>query len=133
MTPRQWNLFKLLSENPDKWFSQKEIVDALEGYAYQNRNNDKCPAIREDKIAINKSQEVDKIVVMKNYKFKIGTEKEILEERKRHLKRLIKQKQEIEDLDYKLGRNNQGKLLSNQGNVIDENSNAKEFHETYLI
>lgn len=133
MTPRQWNLYNLLKANPDKWFTQKEIVDSVQGYEYHNRNNDKAPQIREDKKAINASLEVDKIIVMKKYCFKLGSEKEIEHERSKHLKRLKAQLDEIKAIDKKLSQNGQGKLLSNKCKEIGENSNVKEFHETYLF
>lgn len=132
LTSRQWELYNLLKTDPNKWWTQKEIVDAIPSYKYIERNNDKCSSIREDKIAINASLEVDKIIVMKNYCFKIGNEKEYHEERKKHIVRLKNQKSEIENIDFKYKHHNQGKLLSNQGVVIDEKSKARHFFETFI-
>ena len=132
MTTRQWKLYNLLKTEPDKWFSQKEIADAIEGYEYKERENDRCPTIRDDKNEINASLEVDKIIVMKNYKFKIGTKEEYLEERKKHVRRLKQQVKIIQDFDFKVNRDGHGKLISNKGEVIDEKSKARRFFETFL-
>ena len=132
MTTRQWKLYNLLKTEPDKWFSQKEIADAVEGYEYKERANDRCPTIRDDKNEINASLEVDKIIVMKNYKFKIGTKEEYLEERKKHVRRLKQQVKIIQDFDFKVNRDGHGKLISNKGEVIDEKSKARRFFETFL-
>lgn len=132
MTTRQWKLYNLLKSEPDKWFSQKEIADAVEGYEYKERENDRCPTIRDDKNEINASLEVDKIIVMKNYKFKIGTKEEYLEERRKHVRRLKQQVKIIQDFDFKVNRDGHGKLISNKGEVIDEKSKARRFFETFL-
>lgn len=132
LTSRQWCLYNLLKAEPNKWFTQKEICEAIPDYNYQERNNDRCPNIRSDKIAINASIEVDKIVVMKNYCFKIANEEEFLEERRKHINRLKNQKCEIENMDFKYRNNGQVKLLSNKGDVIDEKSRARNFFETFV-
>lgn len=132
LTSRQWKLYKLLKSEPNKWFTQKEICEAIKEYEYHDRNNDKCPTIREDKLAINQSLEVDKIVVMNKYQFKIGTKEEYLKERVKHVNRLKRQKEQIENMDYKYNLDNQGKLISNKGNVIDEQSKARNFFETFI-
>ena len=132
MTTRQWDLYKYLKANTDRWVSQKEIVDNVEGYTYHERANDRCPAIRDDKIAINESLETDKLVVMKNYMFKLATREEYLEERAKHIRKLKNQVKQIQDLDYKADRNNFGKLLSNRGDIIDEKSKAKRFFDSFV-
>lgn len=111
MTARQWSLYNFLSSDPGRWFTQREICDNVEGYTYFERNNDSCPSIRDDKLVINASPEVDKIVVMKNYCFKIGTVDEYRQERAKHIRRLKNQVQEIQNMDFKYDRDGQGKLV----------------------
>ena len=132
LTSRQWKLYNLLKSQPNKWFTQKEICEAIKEYEFHDRPNDKCPTIREDKLAINQSLEVDKIVVMDKYQFKIGTKEEYLKERIKHVNRLKRQKEQIESMDYKYKLDNQGKLISNKGAVIDEQSKARNFFETFI-
>ena len=132
LNTRQWNLYKLLKSNPDKWFTQKEISSLVEGYNYVERNNDKCSAIREDKKAINASEEVDKLIVMKNYQFKIATEEEAVAEISMHIKRLKRQKEEIDNMGKKISRDGQGKILSNRLVAIDDSSSAREYYGTFI-
>lgn len=131
MTERQWSLFRLLNSQPDKWFTQKEICEQVKGYEFNDRPNDKCPSIRTDKLAINASEEVDKIIVMNNYCFKIGTEAEYRLERRKHVLRLKNQKKEIENMDFKYSKDKQGRLLTSGGEIIDEKSKARKFFETF--
>lgn len=132
MTSRCWNLYNLLKSNPTKWFTQKEICDAIPEYRYFNRKNDNCPTIREDKLIINASHEVDHLVVMKNYCFKIANEQEYLEEYAMHVRRLKNQAKTLDDMKYKYSRNGQMKIISNKGKVIDEKSKARNFFETFV-
>lgn len=132
LTSRQWDLYNLLKSQPNKWFTQEEICKSVDGYTLQNRKNDRCPTIREDKIVINESLEVDKIIVMDRYCFKIGTREEYLRERAKHVSRLKAQKAQIENMDFKYKHNMQGKLLSNRGEIIDEQSRARKFFETFI-
>lgn len=130
LTSRQWQLYNLLKTQTDHWFSQKEICDSVSGYEYVDRNNDKCPAIRDDKNALNESPIIDKIIVMKNYCFKIGTLEEYKEERLSHIRRLKNQVKMIEDMDKKFSRNGQGKLFNN---ILEElKDNNEQFHETFI-
>lgn len=132
MTTRQWQLYNLLLTEPNRWFTQKEICEKVQGYNYVERNNDRCPMIRDDKLAINATNEVDKIIVMDRYCFKIATYEEYLQERHKHIRRLKNQVKEIENIDYKYRLNGQGKLISNRGEPIDEKSKAKRFIETFI-
>lgn len=120
MTERQEKLLNLLKSEPDKWFTQKEICESISDYTFKERNNDKCSQIRDDKVAINADKEVDSLIVMKDYKFKIGTYDEYRRERYAHVRRLKNQASEIANMDFKFRRNNQGK-------VFDEN----EFYTTF--
>lgn len=130
LTTRQWQLYNLLKSNPDKWFSQKEICDAVDGYEYVERDNDRCPAIRIDKNEINANDRVDKIIVMKNYCFKIGTLEEYTEERAAHIRRLKNQVKFIKDMDAKFERNGQVKLFNN---ILEElKPENEQYHETFI-
>lgn len=111
MTARQWSLYNFLSSDPGRWFTQREICENVEGYTYCERNNDRSPCIRDDKLVINASPEVDKIVVMKNYCFKIGTVDEYKQERAKHIRRLKNQVQEIQNMDFKYDRHGQMNLV----------------------
>lgn len=140
MTTRQWRLYELLvavaETNPNRWVSKQEIADYLGKEHYTINNNefahDLCSTINFDRLAINNSLEVDKIILIKDNMLKIATEDEAIElEQKLHSQamKLLKRKSMLE---AKRLRNNQGKVLSNQLKPIDESSKAKEFHETFV-
>lgn len=132
LTPRQWSLYNLLRANPDQLYSKKEICDIIPTFTYKQEKWDKCVDIWNDMNEINKSLEVDGIIVMKNQLFKFGTKEEVKEFRNSKIKKLKKLVSQIEMFDIKTNRDNQGKLISNQNKPIDEESKAKRFYETYF-
>lgn len=115
MTQRQTDLLNYLKEvfniTPDRWVSQKEIANNVEGYTYIERPNDRCSQIRQDKIAVNNAKDVNEIIVMKNYMYKIASECEYKEERLAHIRRLKRQVEQVKDMDFKARRNNTMNLL----------------------
>ncbi len=131
MKTRAWKLFNLLMKE-DRWLSKEEICLAISEYEYHEKCWDKCVAIWEDMNEINNSLEVDKIVVLKNQCFKIGSKEEVESFRNKQVKKLLKQLDKIKAFDKKIDRNDQGKLLSNQNKAIGEDSKAKLFYETFL-
>lgn len=134
LTPRQWALYRLLQSDTNRWFTQREICDAVEGYNYVENpkaTNDHCSPIGADKRAINENPRVDQIIVMKDYKFKIATLEEYKEERRSHINRLLAQKRQIEAMDAKFERDGQGKLFNSVFNELKEND--KHFYETFGI
>lgn len=131
LTPRQWALFRLLESQPDHWFTQKEICDAIPLYSYKDEItvHDHCPAIGKDKIEINANPRVDKIITMQDCCFKIATLEEYKKERATHIARLKSQKAQIEAMDYKFERHGQGKIFNN---ILEELKESNEqFHETF--
>lgn len=132
LTPRQWKLYEFLKTDTNHWFTPEEICEQIVDYKYNSKAWDKCPSIREDKKAINNSTQVEKLIVMKNRCFKIATYDEYVEERNAHIRRLISQRTEIENMDFKYNRDGQGKVISCQDKVIDENSKARPFVETFV-
>lgn len=132
LTSRQWSLYNLLRANPDQFYSKKEICDIIPTFTYKQEKWDKCVDIWNDMNEINKSLEVDGIIVMKNQLFKFGTKEEVKEFRNSKIRKLKKLVSQIEMFDIKTNRDNQGKLISNQNKPIDEESKAKRFYETYF-
>ena len=122
MTQRQIDLLNYLREiykiTPNRWVSQKEIADNVGGYTYIDRPNDRCSTIREDKIAINNSKDVNEIIVMKNYTYKIASEEEYKKERIAHIRRLKRQVEQVKDMDFKARRNNTMNLLPDNEDEI---------------
>lgn len=132
LTPRQWSLYNLLRSEPDRWFTQKEICEAVDGYVYNDEitRHDHCPTIGNDKKIINDNPQVDKIIVMKDNCFKIATYEEYMEERKSHIRRLKSQVAQIQAMDYKAHRDGMGKILNNIFEELKDDN--KQFHETFI-
>lgn len=132
LTSRQRELYRLLKSQPNHWFTQKEICDAIVGYVYKDDPfaHDHCATIGQDKRILNESPIVDKIIVMKDCCFKIATYEEYLQERASHIARLKSQVAQVEAMDRKFERNGQGKLFNN---VLDDlKDNNEQFHETFV-
>ena len=130
LTPRQWKLYNLLKTNPNKWFSQKEICETIVEYPYYEKGTNHCPFITEDKLAINSSDLVDKIIVIKSNCYKIANEDEYKRERASHIRRLKVQAQQIRDMDRKYNQDGYGKLLNNILNELKPEN--EQWHETFV-
>lgn len=130
ITPRQWQLYNLLKNNPDKWFTQKEICDAIKEYNYIDDDRNHCVAIGEDRIALNESPVVDKIITTRKHCFKIATREEYEIERNYHIRRLKSQVAQIQAMDRKFERDGQGKLFNN---ILEELKPTNEqYHQTFV-
>ena len=149
LTPRQWWLYgyiKAYNERfPDKWLTQRDIVTANNVdvlYPHDDRYHisdnpnahDKCISIWLDVAAINRSMEVDKIILINVNSYKMPTSKEeadtyFLNGRKKAALRILKRYWIAID---KVNRDGQGKLVSDQEREITKQSRAKEFYESFI-
>ena len=149
LTPRQWWLYgyiKAYNERfPDKWLTQRDIVTANNVdvlYPHDDRYHisdnpnahDKCISIWLDVAAINRSKEVDKIILINVNSYKMPTSKEeadtyFLNGRKKAALRILKRYWIAID---KVNRDGQGKLVSDQEREITKQSRAKEFYESFI-
>jgi hypothetical protein len=111
---RLWGLYNLLTAEPDKWWTQKEICDWVEGYTYKDRPNDRCPQIRHDMLLINEGQEFEKLIVCKDYCFKVASDQETIEYIKDRIRRLKAQAKQIKDIRYKVYRNGKMNLFTDK-------------------
>ena len=130
ITPKQWKLYRLLESEPTKWFTQKEICDAISDYKYIDDPRNHCAEIGKDRIVLNASPITDKIITTYKHKFKIATLDEYVIERAAHIRRLKCQAEQIRNMDAKFLRDGQGKLFNNILNELtDEN---EQFHDTFI-
>lgn len=143
LTTRQWRLYELLVATAewksDYWVSKIDIAyyvnancEDTYNISCDDRTHDICSTINLDRLAINNSLEVDKIILIKDNMLKIATEEEAIELEQELHNQAMKLLGRMSFIQEKRRRNNQGKVLSNQLNPIDENSMAKEFHETFV-
>ena len=99
---------------------------------YSDTTHDVCSTMNLDRIALNNSLEVDKIILIKDNKFKVATEDEAIELEQELHSQAMKLLGRMTFIQEKRRRNNQGKVLSNQLNPIDEDSRAEKYHETFI-
>lgn len=137
LSPKDWEVYRLIHHNSlveNRRTSQKEICEKVQGFTYNQdeKVHDHCPAIWTSIKNNNESDEHEKIIISHNFEYWIGNHEEEkvfidklwsdLEPRlKRYWKYLAKVKA-----------NGQGKLISCQGQPIDEESQARQFVESFL-
>lgn len=136
LTPRQWqllNFIKNASLVEHRKVSQKDIVNNVVGYEWNEdeKCHDHCPTIWNDIKDINLSYETDKLIISKNFEYWLGNE----EETKAFIDKLWNDL-EARLIRYwaylkKVKRNDQGILIDRKGNVIDEDSQARAYIESY--
>jgi len=139
LSNRQWALLNLLKQNSfaeHRKTSQKEICDKLAKYGYKwketsGENHDHCSTIWNDIAAINLSYDTDKLIISDNYEYWLGNEEETLDFIDGLWSDLAPRLIRYWAYLKKAQRNGQGLLIDRKGNVIDENSQARAFIESY--
>lgn len=138
LNTRQWKFYNYLKEQAfedgDRWVSKWEISVAITDYEYNNSPyaHDECSTMNGDRIAINNSQEVDKLILVDNNCFKIAKLDEAIEMRNDYYNQAMRLLGKMSIIANKIDRDGQGKLISNQNKPIDETSKAREFYETFI-
>lgn len=147
LTPRQWWLYRLVkwaSENDQK-LSIKEIIEWQEKYRQEKKltysdlyqfkdtegNHSNCPQIYEDKDIINESDQLDKIICVKNNQFYIGTEKENIEYHNKLMHKVYEYSHKAKIIRDKISQDGQGKLFTYDF-VEMEKSQGRDFHEAFI-
>lgn len=138
LTPRQWALWRLVEHNSlveHRKTTQKEICEQLGEYGYVWNNepsvHDHCTMIWNDIKDNNESLEHNKIIISKNFEYWIGSEEETKEFLDNLWKALEPRLTRYWNYYKKVKRHNQGKLLSNQLQPIDEDSKAEQFFNCF--
>ncbi len=134
MTSRQWRLYDFIKERTIQGdtLTQKDICDNLTEYVYNDRPNDKCPMIWRDVDFINHSLEVEKIIVVDKFTYRIGTREESEAYAEKLLIGAVKKFKRYWSVYNKIRKDGQGKLISNQNRPIDEKSRARDFVEAFI-
>lgn len=138
LTSRQWRFYNYLKEqavlNQNRWVGKEEIHFALLGDYELNdspKAHDICATMNKDMMDINRSEKIEKLIILKNNEFKIATEQEAREYIEKHRKQIENHAKRINKLVYKLRKNGQYKLLSND-NVPMDQSQGREYVETFI-
>lgn len=136
LTPRQWRLLDFIKNNSlleHRKTSQKEIVDHIDGYEWNEdeKCHDHCPAIWNDIKDINLSYETDKLIISDRFEYWIGNEEETKEFIDKLWNDLAPRLTRYWNYLKKVNRDGQGIIIDRKGNVIDDNSQARAFIESY--
>ena len=144
LTTRQWATYNLIKQNSlnGKKTTQREIYENYpdklfkDGYIWANKdgvNHDNCVTIWSDIEKINFSEEIEKIVISKNYIYWLCENDEEAEKyAQKYFSDGIKKLKRYYRIVGKVKKNGQYKLLSTRGDIIDDESKARDFVETYL-
>ena len=147
LTPRQWWLYRLIkwaSEQGDK-LSIKNIIDYQEKYRaagkltysdlYQFKdaegNHSNCPQIYEDKDVLNESDQIDKVVCVKNNQFYLGSESENIEYHNKLMNKVCDYSHKAKIIRDKISQDGQMKLFT-YDLVMAEETKGRDYHEAFL-
>ena len=93
-----------------------------------------CSRIQHYIIKINESVEIEKIIIYKQQKYKLAKDaEEAIKFIDRLKKRALRSFKRYWALHEKIESDGQGKLISNRNRVIDKDSKAREFVETFVL
>lgn len=143
LNSRDWLIYRIIrkhtSEDPKGYATQKEIFDEVNGempgslrWVSNKGTHDPCFPIWSTVSKLNQSPEIEKIIVIDDFKYYLATK----EEAERYIENLkdqaMRKLKRASSIMRKYGMDGQGKLLSCQGNEIGEGSKAREFTEAFL-
>ena len=147
LTPRQWWLYRLIkaSSEIDLKLSVKDIIEQQEKERQENRltfgdlyvftdsegNHSNCPQIYEDKDIINESEEIDKIICVKNNQFYLGTEYEEIEYHNKLMYKVCFYSHKAKIVRAKISKEGQAKLFTYDF-VEMEHSKGRDYHEAFI-
>lgn len=144
LTPRQWAAYRMIKEKSlqGSFCTQRDLCDGYsandrkDGYVYVEnpKHGDHCRAILNDVYAINESYEIEKIVVVKDMTYRLGTEEECADYYWRLVIPAGKKERRAKAIKDKMGRDGQGQLLSRRLKEIYDGSDpkTKRFIEAFI-
>ena len=136
LTPRQWRLLDLIKVNSlvnRRKTTQKEICESIDGYEWNSdeKCHDHCPAIWSDIKDINLSYETDKLIISDKFEYWLGNEEETQDFIDKLWSDLAPRLTRYWAYLKKVERDGQGLLIDRKGKVIEEDSQARAFIESY--
>ena len=134
LTPRQWELYRLIKHNSlveHRKTTQREIYEKVRGYEWNedDKIHDHCSAIWKDIKDNNESLEHDKIIISDRFVYWIGSEEETQRFLRDLWKALAPRLHRYWAFVNKTKMDGQGKLLDKNGNEL--NPTTSEFHKCF--
>lgn len=137
-----WTIYNYLKkqfkDDPKRWLSKEEILnDNPLLHECKQTSHDVCSKLNSIRIKLNKAcseGQINNLILLDRGHFKIAAD---IEEAKKYLykdyqvgiKRIIRYYENIKVLK----RDGQGRIIDCKGNVINETSLAKRFHDVFTI
>ena len=136
LTSEEWALYRLIKYNSevlDRRTTQKEICEKL-GLTYNDdpKAHDHCPKVWTLIKNLNESNEIEKVIISFNFEYWLSNEAETKVYLDKLWTDLAPRLRRYWLYLQKINKDGQGKLLSTQLNPIDEDSQAREFVESFL-
>ena len=136
LTPREWRLLELIKYNSlfeHRKTTQKEICEQIDGFEWNNdeKCHDHCVAIWGDIKDINLSSETDKLIISDNFEYWIGNKQETQDFIDKLWNDLEPRLMRYWAYLKKVSRDGQGQLIDRKNKAIGENSQAREWVESY--
>jgi hypothetical protein len=142
LNPRQWATYRFIKDLSEMGKEatqfaiylnyQKNLHD--DGYVWEEnpKHGDHCRLIWSDIKAINESPEVEKIIVIDKYTYRLGTDWECIEYYSYLKKKALLLMKRAYTIFGKMSKDGQGKLISDQDKMIGDNSAARPFVEAFM-
>lgn len=142
LTTRQWETYNLIknastrggSVSIEQIIASYSASDYKDGYTASKGANthDPCKAVWNDITAINASSEVEKIIIIDNFTYRLATEDEANAYFDNLKKKALRAMVRAYNVKRKIDKDGQGKLISCQGEAIDDDSRARRFVEAFV-
>ena len=140
LTPRQWatyNLIKNASSRGESATIEQIIANYPEsaykdGYRRSERaSHDPCKSVWHDIVALNASSEIEKIIIIDNFTYRLATEEEAEAYYQTLKDKALRAFNRAYNIRRKIRKDGQGKLISCQGAIIVQDSTARRFVEAF--
>lgn len=147
LTPRQWWLYRLIKSNSELgvMLSIPEIVERqnqdkengkitftdLYQFKETQGNHSNCPSIYQDKDILNESDEIDKVVCVRNNRFYIGNESETIAYHNKLMHNVCRDSHKCKLIRDKISQDGQVKLFT-YDLVEMEQSKGRDYHEAFI-
>lgn len=137
LKPSEWELYRLIKYNSEvlnRRTTQREICDKILEYKWNDdpKAHDHCSSIWTAIKNLNESDEIEKIIISFNFEYWLGNEAETKVYLDTKWADLAPRLKRYWLYLQKINKDGQGKLLSAQLQPIDDESQAREFVESFL-
>lgn len=136
LTPRQWALYRLIKANTleGRKTTQREICNAIPEYEWVDNDkvHDHCSSIWGDINALNFHPNIQKTIISDNFEYWIGSKKEVEAYCDKLWQAISPRLSRYWNIVKKMKLDGQGQIFSARGDLIDEDSKARSYIESFI-